>query len=251
MFETSVIAVQTPAANRRYGLFTISIAAHAAVIVGLVAAGIASVDMPEYPPNQMVIPVFRMAPPALGSPTAKPAPPKPAAQPPVQRVPVPQVVTAPSTIPATVAPAAPASSSSTTATEAGSDTGSGDTGTPGVPWGSPEGVGVDGPPATSVVEPSAPIKVGGDVKEPIVLRRVQPDYPRAAMVARMGGYVILECVIDRSGIVRDAKVLTSSSKLFEQSALDAVQQWQFKPGTLHGQAVDVIFNLTVRFEINR
>ena len=251
MFETSVIHVQARAPERRYGLFTVSVAAHAAVIVGLVTASLASVEMPNQAPNQMSIPVFRVAP-ALGNPDAKPAQPKPASpqpQPAAPRQPVPQVVTAPSTIPATVQPAA----TSGPATDAGTDTGSGEsTGPVGVPWGSPDGVGVDGPPvASDSVVQTAPIPVGGDVKEPIVVRRVSPSYPPLALRAGIKGYVILECVIDRSGIVRDAKVLTSSSKMFESSALDAVQQWQFKPGTLHGQPVDVIFNLTVRFEINR
>jgi len=251
MFETSVIQVQTRAPERRYGLFTVSVAAHAAVIVGLVAASLASVEMPNQAPNQMSIPIFRMAP-ALGNPDAKPAPPKPAAQPPAQpRTPVPQVVTAPQTIPSTVVPVAPASSSTATS-DAGTGSESGNsTGPVGVPWGSPDGVALDGPPVASVPEQSAPIPVGGDVKAPVAVQRVQPVYPRAAMFAKLNGYVILECVIDRSGVVRDAKVLQSSSKMFDQSALDAVQQWQFKPGTLHGQPVDVIFNLTVRFEINR
>jgi periplasmic protein TonB len=250
MFETSVIQVQTRTADRRYGLFTLSVAAHAAIIAGLVAASIASVEMPNEAPPLMTIPVFGHVPPALGTPDAKPAGPKPAApQPAPQRTPVPQVVTAPSIIPATVEPVA---SSGTATADTGADTGTGDTGTVGVPWGSPGGIGIDGPPATQAIEQApAILHVGGDVKAPVVIRRAQPDYPRAAMFARLGGYVILECVIDRSGTVRDAKVLQSSSKLFEQSALDAVQQWQFKPGTLHGQPVDVIFNLTVRFEINR
>ncbi len=36
----------------------------------------------------------------------------------------------------------------------------------------------------------------------------------------------------------------------DQAAVDAVRRWKFKPGTLNGQPVDVIFNLTVNFKLN-
>ena len=34
------------------------------------------------------------------------------------------------------------------------------------------------------------------------------------------------------------------------SALDAVRQWTFQPATLHGEPVEVIFNLTVNFKLD-
>jgi len=98
-------------------------------------------------------------------------------------------------------------------------------------------------------EPDVPLPVGGDVKAPVVLRRVQPFYPKLALTARMNGSVIVECIIDKTGRVRDERVLRSTSTLFDQSALDAVQQWQFAPGSLHGKAVDTIFDLTVTFRV--
>ena len=249
MFETSVVRVQARAADRRLGLLTVSVVAHTAIIVAIVAAGLASVKMPNQAPMQMTIPVFSHIPPALGTPNARPAvkPPTPQ-QPQTQRAPVPQTVVAPSTIPQTT-------EATTASTSTGIDpqsTGSSDTGPLGVPWGSPDGVG-DGPPATTTeVAQAGPLVAGvGDVKAPIVLHRVTPRYPRAAMIARMNGFVIVECIIDRTGVVRDVKVVKSSSELFEQRTLDAVQQWQFAPGSLYGKPVDTIFDLTVTFQITR
>ena len=250
MFETSVVRVQARAADRHFGLLTLSVVVHAAIIVAVVAAGLASVSMPNEAPKQMTIPFMERVPPALGTPDAKPAvkPPAPQ-QPQTQRTPVPQVVTAPSVVPQTVQPTAPSTST-------GSDeqtTGTGDTGTVGVPWGSPIGVG-DGPPATSTVvpEPAGPLVAGvGDVKAPIVIKRVSPPYPRLAATAHLGGFVIVECIIDKTGVVRDAKVVKSTSAMFDQAALDAVQQWQFAPGSLYGKPVDTIFDLTVTFTITR
>ena len=248
MFETSVVHVQARAADRRLGLLTVSVVAHAAVITAIVAAGLTTVKLPDRAPNQMTIPFLEHIPPALGTPNARPAvkPPTPQ-QPQTQRAPAPQTVVAPTSIPQTTA-----ATTASTSTGIDSQSTGGDTGPVGVPWGSTEGVG-DGPPATTtVVEQTGPLVAGvGDVKSPIVLRRVTPLYPRGAMIARMNGFVIVECIIDRTGVVRDAKVVKSSSGLFEQSALEAVQQWQFAPGSLYGKPVDTIFDLTVTFQITR
>ena len=201
MFETSVVHVQARAADRRLGLLTISVVAHAAIIISIVAAGLASVKMPNQAPPQMTIPFFEHIPPALGSPNARPAvkPPTPQ-QPQTQHAPAPQTVVAPNTIPQTTEP-----TTASTSTGIDTQTTGSDTGPLGVPWGSPEGV-RDGPPATTAeVEQTAPLPAGvGDVKAPIVLHRVTPPYPRAAMLIHLNGFVIVECIIDRTGVVRDA-----------------------------------------------
>jgi TonB family protein len=57
----------------------------------------------------------------------------------------------------------------------------------------------------------------------------------------------LQCVIDKSGRIRDVHVVNSTFSAFEQPAIDAVQQWLFAPGTLKGEPVDTIFELTVKF----
>jgi TonB family protein len=63
--------------------------------------------------------------------------------------------------------------------------------------------------------------------------------------------VVVECIIDKTGRVRESHVVSSTSPLFNQSAVDAVQQWQFAPGSLHGNAVDTIFDLTVTFHLSQ
>ena len=94
------------------------------------------------------------------------------------------------------------------------------------------------------------MRVGGDVKAPVTISRVEPTYPEVARKARVQGLVIVECVIDKNGTVRDVKVLKPLPFGLDQAAADAVKRWRFKPGTLNGQPVDVIFNLTVTFKLN-
>jgi TonB family protein len=94
-----------------------------------------------------------------------------------------------------------------------------------------------------------PYPVGGDVKAPVVIVRVEPVYPEEARLERITGVVILGTRIDRNGVVTDIKVLKGLPNGLTEAAVDAVKRWVFKPATMNGQAVDVIFNLTVNFQL--
>ncbi|HEV2718912.1 MAG TPA: energy transducer TonB [Thermoanaerobaculia bacterium] len=96
-----------------------------------------------------------------------------------------------------------------------------------------------------------PLRVGGDVKAPIVIKRVEPKYTDEARQNDVSGIVILEVVIDKDGRVKNAQVLKPLPFGLDQAALDAVRQWEFKPGTLNGAPVDVLFNLTVNFMLDK
>jgi TonB family protein len=107
---------------------------------------------------------------------------------------------------------------------------------------------MSGPPKKVIAaDHDGPFRVGGDVMAPVVVNRVEPLYSEEARKARIGGIVILEVVIDRTGVVKDARVLRPLPFGLDQAALDAVKQWRFRPGTLNGAPVDVIFTLTVNF----
>jgi protein TonB len=250
MFETSVIHAEV-VAEKRVGLLTASFAFHSLVVIAVLANGIRTIEFPTNAPREYAIPVFAMpvqVPPALGVPngghkqSTPPAPAKPT---------TPTANMAPNTVPDHTEPAASTATSTGDTTTTGNDSGSDQP--QGVPWGVAHGVGVDGPPSTATVAsvPDVPLPVGGDVKAPVVIRRVQPVYPKLAINARMNGTVIVECIIDKTGRVREAHVVSSTSPLFNQSALDAVQQWQFAPGSLHGNAIDTIFDLTVTFHVSQ
>jgi TonB family protein len=105
-------------------------------------------------------------------------------------------------------------------------------------------------PQKTLVTGDGPFRAGGDVKAPVIVNRVEPIYPEAARKARIMGIVIIEAVIDRNGVVKDASVLKPLPFGMDQAALDAVRQWTFKPGTLNGVPVDVIFNLTINFKLD-
>lgn len=108
------------------------------------------------------------------------------------------------------------------------------------------------PPPPVEVKPevsSGPVRVGGDVKAPVVVDRVEPKYTDTARTARVAGVVILEAIIDKNGRVDQVKVLKGLPMGLSDEAERAVRQWRFKPGTMNGQPVDVIFDLTVNFKL--
>jgi protein TonB len=116
----------------------------------------------------------------------------------------------------------------------------------GTPGGQVGGTGNEAPPE----KPEGPLRVGGDVKAPVVTHRVEPVYPDVARKAHVNGIVIVEAIINKDGEVEQVKVVKGLPFGLSEAAEQAVKQWKFKPGTLSGQPVEVIFNLTVNFKLN-
>jgi protein TonB len=121
--------------------------------------------------------------------------------------------------------------------------------TPGPPIGSPIGVDTQAPASNVAPDAAGPLHVGNGVKSPVVLHRVEPVYPPVAIRAHMSGSVVVQCIIDKAGRIRDVHVVMSTFAAFEQPAIDAVRQWIFAPGSLNDQPVDTIFELTVKFQV--
>ena len=92
-------------------------------------------------------------------------------------------------------------------------------------------------------------KVGGVVKLPTLLRRVEPEYPALARQMRISGVVELVGVIGTSGQLRELRVV-SGHPLLAHAALQAVSQWLYSQPQLNGDPVEVIAPITVTFRLN-
>lgn len=95
----------------------------------------------------------------------------------------------------------------------------------------------------------AVLNVGGDVKEPQVVKQIQPVYPEEARKARLMGAVVIEAVVDTSGHVVDPKVVKSPGDVLSRAALEAVRQWTYRPATKNGKPVKARFTLTLMFRL--
>ena len=109
------------------------------------------------------------------------------------------------------------------------------------------------PPAPAVAIPapvtSGPVRVGGDVREPKILKFVQPRYPVLAKRTRVEGTVELEAIVTKQGFVKDVRVI-SGNPLLVPSAVEAVRQWHYEPTKLNGLPVAVVLTAKVHFSLN-
>ncbi len=106
------------------------------------------------------------------------------------------------------------------------------------------------PPPPPPPPPSGPLRVGGNVKAPVVVDRAEPNYTETARKARIAGIVVVEAIIDKNGNVDNVKVIKGLPAGLSEEAEKAVRRWKFRPGTLNGEPVDTIFNHTVTFKVN-
>jgi TonB family protein len=94
-----------------------------------------------------------------------------------------------------------------------------------------------------------PLRVGGDVRPPMVIHRVEPQYSEEARKVRAQGTVVLEAIIRKDGSVDIVRVVRSIGYGLDASAIEALKQWVFKPGTKNGDPVDIAINIEVNFNL--
>jgi protein TonB len=92
------------------------------------------------------------------------------------------------------------------------------------------------------------LNVSQGVSQGLVIRRVQPVYPRTALVMRIEGSVDLTATISKSGDITNVKVLKGDSQL-SKAASDAVKQWKYKPYLLNGEPVEITTQITINFKL--
>jgi periplasmic protein TonB len=104
------------------------------------------------------------------------------------------------------------------------------------------------PPAATA--PSGPVRVTSSVQLAKLVKQVIPVYPPMAKLAGVSGTVQLLGTISKDGTIRNLQVI-SGNPLLVGAAVDAVQQWIYRPTLLSGEPVEVIAPIEVRFILNR
>ena len=173
---------------------------------------------------------------------APPPPPPPAAAPSQARVVSPKAVpaspdNAPIEAPARIEPEAPAVASVAEGVPGGVEGGIAQ----GVVGGTLGVIESFNPPPPAPVS-REPVRIGGQVQAPALLKRVEPIYPALAQFAAIDGIVILDAIVDEHGRVQSLKVLRGHPVL-AKAATEAVEQWIYEPLRLNGAPTS--FELTV------
>jgi protein TonB len=106
------------------------------------------------------------------------------------------------------------------------------------------------PPAKPKPAPAAPQRIGGNVMAASLIRQPKPSYPPLAKAARVQGTVKFEAEIGKDGTIQNLHLI-SGPPLLVQAAMQAVQQWQYKPTLLNGEPVVVITTIDVNFTLSQ
>lgn len=244
MFETTAVESR----RRRHSprstvLLPASVGLHLFAVAAATFAAVWDVEFPRVPPAQMQMLVVQdvpKAPAAARARTTTDPKPKATAQPKVAQNVAPQVI--PDVIPQNIEREAPRG-----AVENSVDDGSGSDGRGligGFDGGDPDSVLTDEPQIAL-----APVPVGGEVKAPVIVKRIDPVYPALMQKIRKPGRVVVQCIIDHNGTIQNVAVVDATNELFAAAATEAVRQWKFRPGTHKGRPLDVIYHLTVTFNM--
>lgn len=246
MFESSLIESANLQKTRgSWRMAMVSVVAHTIFIVALVVAGMYMTDNSEL--LEKPIEAFLVSP-------APPPPPPPAGSGSGRTTPTPTPVEPQTPREQFVAP----TNTAEVLPEVEIDEGTGDKGVIGGVEGGVEG-GVVGGEIGGVIggvlggtlggTGDQPLRVGGNVKPPEIVHRVEPNYTEDARRSRVQGVVILEAIIDAQGNVTDVRIIKTLADGLGEEAAKAVRQWKFRPGTQNGKPVPVIFSLTVNFRL--
>lgn len=104
------------------------------------------------------------------------------------------------------------------------------------------------PPPSPPPVARAPVRIGGELKAPALVERVEPEYPSMAVRAQVQGVVILEAVVDPHGRVENVRVLRSIP-LLDKAAMTAVSRWRYSPLLLNGTPERFALTVTVSFSL--
>jgi protein TonB len=239
MFESALLSGESVA--RRSFWVTLAIAFHASAVLAALGASLwRDEDLPA-PEQPITLVTFAPAPPPAGVPSGRSHRSEAAA-------PAHAAALVPRDIPAAI-PNPPAIPQSTGTTLDIDDTA-------GAAYGEPdglEGVTGDTPGALDTGAGSGPgdrpLVIGGDVRPPLLLERIDPRYPEVAGKAHVEGVVILQAIIGIDGRVEQIALVKSASPMLDDEAIRAVRGWRYRPATLNGRPVRVYLTVTADFRL--
>lgn len=83
---------------------------------------------------------------------------------------------------------------------------------------------------------------------PEVIEKTEPVYPPIAREAGVEGTVMVQMLVDKTGVVRDVRVVKSIPML-DVAAVECVRRWRFKPALSNDRPIAVWIAAPVRFAL--
>lgn len=103
---------------------------------------------------------------------------------------------------------------------------------------------------TPAIEPQV-FLLGPGIAAPFVVAKAKPEYSAEALLAKLEGGVLLSVVVDAAGKPRDIHVDRPLGLGLDESAIENVRHWQFRPGTKDGTPVAVQVDEELFFRTER
>ena len=91
-------------------------------------------------------------------------------------------------------------------------------------------------------------RVTAGVTPPKATSAPDPKFPMLPPDAEPHGTVVMLVGVNAKGHVGAVRVLRSDEKAFEESAVDTVKKWKFKPAQKNGQPVPVQVTVEMKFQ---
>jgi TonB family protein len=92
-------------------------------------------------------------------------------------------------------------------------------------------------------------RIGGHVRAPVLVRRVEPEYSEAARKAKLQGTVVLLIEVWPDGRPHNIRIQNGMGLGLDEAAVKAVEQWRFKPALKGGVPVRVGARVEVYFRL--
>lgn len=95
---------------------------------------------------------------------------------------------------------------------------------------------------------SGKLRVSSGIAEGLKTHNVNPKYPREARKKGIQGDVILQATLDTKGNLTNVKV-AQGDPILAKAAVEAVQQWRYRPYVLNGEPVEVETTIKIQFHM--
>lgn len=99
--------------------------------------------------------------------------------------------------------------------------------------------------------PGGAYSLGEVDQRPVLLRGTKPEYPTLARRNHIQGSVTVRMRIDEHGVPGEISILKAEPKgAFEESVLETLPEWRYRPALKSGKPVPVWVVLPLRFALN-
>jgi len=98
--------------------------------------------------------------------------------------------------------------------------------------------------------PPQRIRVGGNVQQANLIKKVTPQYPLDAKARGIQGVIRFTAIIGKDGAIETLSLVSGPLALYK-SARDAVLQWIYRPTRLNGAPVEVVTTIEVNYTLSR